>query len=66
MPEPKIIHQPQTQIALRRGIETLVSAVAPTLGPLPRRSVAQNLEKLELLDDAGVIARRIIAFTQAG
>ena len=61
MPEPKIIHQPQTQIALQRGIETLVNAVAPTLGPLPRRSVAQNLEKLELLDDAGVIARRIIA-----
>ena len=64
MPTPKIIDQPQTQEALRRGITTLVSAIAPTLGPLPRRSVAQNLEKLELLDDGGVIARRIIALPE--
>ncbi len=64
MPTPKVISQPQTQQALRRGITTLVSAIAPTLGPLPRRSVAQNLEKLELLDDGGVIARRIIALQE--
>ena len=31
------------------------------MGPLPRRSVTRNLDKLELLDDGGVIARRIIA-----
>ena len=61
MPSPKVIHQPDTQRALRRGIETLVNAIAPTLGPLPRRSVAENLSKLELLDDGGVIARRIVA-----
>lgn len=64
MPKPKVIHQPETQQALRRGIKTLVKAIAPTLGPLPRRSVAQNLDKFELLDDAGVIARRIIALTE--
>ncbi len=55
-----------TQRALRRGINTLVSAIAPTLGPLPRRSVAQNLSKLELLDDGGIIARRIVALTERG
>ena len=49
---------------MRRGITTLVNAIAPTLGPLPRRSVAQNLNKLELLDDAGVIARRIVALPE--
>ncbi|MYD09398.1 MAG: hypothetical protein F4X02_05060 [Chloroflexi bacterium] len=61
MPKPKVIHQPQTGRALRRGFARLTQAVAPTLGPLPRRAVAQNLEKLELLDDGGLIARRIIA-----
>ena len=61
MPRPKVIHQPRTREALRDGMSVLVNAIAPTLGPLPRRSVAQNLSKLELLDDGGVIARRIIA-----
>ncbi len=61
MPAPKVIHQPQTQQALQRGFDQLVQAVAPTLGPLPRRAIAQNLDKFELLDDAGLIARRIIA-----
>ena len=46
---------------MQRGFATLAGAVAPTLGPLPRRSVTQNLDKLELLDDGGLIARRIIA-----
>lgn len=64
MPQPKVIHQPQTQRALKRGIATLTGAVAPTLGPLPRRSLTQNLNNLELLDDGGVIARRIIALPE--
>ena len=64
MPQPKLIHQPGTQRALKRGISTLTQAVAPTLGPLPRRSVTQNLDKLELLDDGGLIARRIIALPE--
>lgn len=58
---PKVIHQPRTQAALRAGIATVVKAIAPTLGPLPRRPVAQNLSKFEMLDDGGVIARRIIS-----
>ena len=61
MPKPKVIHQPQTQQALQRGFDQLVQAVAPTLGPLPRRAITQNLDKFELLDDGGTIARRIIA-----
>ena len=31
------------------------------MGPLPRHSIARNQAKYELLDDGGVIARRIIA-----
>ncbi|MCY3780516.1 MAG: hypothetical protein OXG78_09435 [Chloroflexi bacterium] len=64
MSRPKVIHQPETRQALSRGIATLVNAIAPTLGPLPRRSIAQNLDKFELLDDGGVIARRIIALPE--
>ena len=64
MPRPKVIHQPTTQHALKRGINTLVKAIAPTLGPTPRRSIAQNQSKFELLDDGGVIARRIIALPE--
>ena len=65
MPTPKVIHQPQTQAALKRGIDQLAQAIAPTLGPLPRRAIAENLHKLELLDNGGLIARRIIALQDA-
>ena len=61
MPKPQVIHQPETHEALRRGISALNAALSPTLGPLPRRSVAQNQDKFELLDDGGLIARRIVA-----
>jgi len=64
MPRPKVIHQPRAQRALREGFSTLVSAIAPTLGPTPRRSIAQNQSKFELLDDGGLIARRIIALPE--
>ncbi len=64
MPRPQVIHQPQTQRALKRGITTLVKAIAPTLGPTPRRSIAQNQSKFELLDDGGTIARRIVALPE--
>jgi len=64
MPQPKVIHQPRTQRALQQGIATLVNAIAPTLGPSVRRSVAQNQAKFELLDDGGLIARRIIALPE--
>ncbi len=61
MPVPKVIHAPRTQAAIRRGVATLGNAIRPTLGPLPRRLVSQNQSKFELLDDGGLIARRIIA-----
>ena len=34
------------------------------MGPTPRRSIARNQGKFELLDDGGVIARRIIALPE--
>lgn len=61
MPKPKVVEQPRTREAISRGVDTLVKAIAPTLGPLPRPPVARNQNRLELLDDGGVIARRLIA-----
>ncbi len=65
MPTPKVIHQPRSRQALKRGIDQLAQAVAPTLGPLPRRAIVENLHKFELLDNGGLIARRIIALPDA-
>ena len=61
MPKPGIVEQPRTHEAISRGVDILVEAIAPTLGPLPRPPVVHNQNKLELLDDGGMIARRIIA-----
>jgi len=60
MPIPKIIQQPNTHRAIHNGVTTLVNAIRPTLGPLPRYLVNMQGSKLELLDDGGIIARRII------
>lgn len=60
MPTPKIIHQPITHRAIQNGVHKIVNAIRPTLGPLPRRLVYQRPEKIELLDDGGIIARRIV------
>ena len=55
--------QPQVSQGMRRGFEQLVRAIAPTLGPAPR-FVACNRDLSnkapELLDNGGIIARRII------
>lgn len=59
----RLLFQPETREALKVGIDTLASAVTPTLGPLTG-PVALDDETRggspELLDDAGAIARRIL------
>lgn len=61
MPIPKIIAQPHTHQSIKNGVSQLVNAIQPTLGPLPRRLVYHDsMQKIELLDDGGTIARRII------
>jgi chaperonin GroEL len=57
-----VVFQPATHKGIQRGINQIVSAIRPTLGPRPR-CVAIDKEArgdVELLDDGGVIARRII------
>ena len=59
---PRTVFQPAVQNALRAGIDQIVNAIRPTLGPLPRLTAVQKEigHGLELLDSGGTIARRII------
>lgn len=53
---------------LASGINTLVDAIAPTLGPYPRQVAFHEPLNgaVELLDSGGVIARRIVELPQRG
>jgi chaperonin GroEL len=61
--KPEVVFQPRTAEGFQNGINTIVNAIRPSLGPLPRtiaieRSTADRSP--ELLDSGGIIARRII------
>ncbi len=63
--KPHVVFQPEVHRGMSRGIDQIVSAVRPTLGPLPRivlydRTIGGTGRIPELLDDGGTIARRII------
>ncbi len=54
---------PTVQRGFRRGIDQLVNAIRPTLGPYPRHVVNQPMiqgKMPEFLDSGAIIARRII------
>jgi chaperonin GroEL len=58
---PGVIFQPQTHQAIQRGVRQIVDVVRPTLGPVPRYvGIERDGKTPELLDDAGLIARRVI------
>jgi chaperonin GroEL len=61
---PQVVFQPRTYRGMQRGINKLVSAIRPTLGPLPRivgiERTARSNTSPELLDNGGIIARRVI------
>ena len=59
---PRLVFQPDASLSLQRGINLIVDAISPTLGPNPRTVAAsQALEDKppDLLDKGGLIARRI-------
>ena len=59
----RVLHQPRTRDAIKSGINTLASAVVPTLGPLTGPVALDDATRggsPELLDDGGAIARRIL------
>ena len=61
---PGVVYQPETYQGLTLGINILLSAIKPTLGPFPRlvgvESAANRANQPEILDSGGTIARRII------
>ena len=62
---PRVVLQPEVHLGLLKGIDQIVGAVRPTLGPFPRitlydRTIGKAGRTPELLDDGGTIARRII------
>lgn len=62
--QPGLVFQPYAQENIKRGLNTLVSAIRPTLGPTARTvavtSLIENKNTPEVLDDGGIIARRVI------
>lgn len=60
---PGVVFQPKSSRGLQRGINQMVDAVRPTLGPRPRLVAINRVAGTgapELLNNAGVIARRIL------
>ena len=62
--KPGVVLSAGAQQAFKRGIASIVDAVRPTLGPFPRLVAVSRShagDPPELLDDGGLIARRIVA-----
>jgi chaperonin GroEL len=60
---PGVLFQPEAHLRMQRGINLIVEAIRPTLGPRPRNVAVEKIPRTkspELLDNGGVIARRII------
>ena len=60
---PGVVFQPHTQQGFQRGINQIVDAIRPTLGPQPRCVAVENVSTSkapEFLDDGALIARRIV------
>ena len=65
----RILFQPQSREALKAGIDAMAGAVTPTLGPLTGPVALEDSTRKgspELLDDGGVIARRILQLDDRG
>lgn len=61
-PPERLVFQPDASLSLQRGINLIVDAIRPTLGPIPRTvaaSQALDNKPPDLLDKGGLIARRI-------
>lgn len=60
---PGLVFQPQAVRSFQRGVNQVVEAIRPTLGPRPRLVAVESVlgnKTPELLDSGGIIARRIV------
>lgn len=66
--QPGLVFQPDVHRNIAAGINKLVAAIRPTLGPTPRTVAVTRLDDLrktpEVLDSGGVIARKVIEMSQ--
>jgi chaperonin GroEL len=65
-PIQRVVFQPTAYRGFQQGINQMVAAIRPTLGPLSRHVAiepAMRTSPPELLDNGGVIARRILQLT---
>ncbi len=63
---PETVFQPRTALGFQRGMNKIVEAIRPSLGPLPRHVAiarATAARSPEFLDSGGIIARRIISLS---
>lgn len=64
MPRRSVVFQPATHRGIQRGVNEMVNAVRPTLGPRPRMVAIDNVDyhsnTPKTFDDGGAIARHII------
>ena len=62
--QPGLVFQPDVHRNLAAGMDKLVAAIRPTLGPTPRTVAVTRLDDIrktpEVLDSGGVIARKVI------
>lgn len=62
--QPGIVFQPEAHRHIGAGINKLVAAIRPTLGPTPRTVAMTRLDDVrktpEVLDSGGIIARKVI------
>lgn len=66
---PGVVFEARAREGMQRGVNQLVDAVRPTLGPCPRVVAVEHTFRQrtpELLDNAGVITRRIIELPDRG
>lgn len=58
-----VVFQPTAGPAMQRGVNRIANVVRPTLGPIPRLVAIEQTSRMrtpEILDNAALIARRII------
>jgi chaperonin GroEL len=60
--KPGVVFQPETHLGLQQGVNLMIDAIRPTLGPLPRSVCIERVlpgKPPEMLDSGGTIARRV-------
>ncbi len=66
--QPGLVFQPAVHRHIGAGINRLVAAIRPTLGPTPRTVAVTRLDDIrktpEVLDSGGVIARKVIEMAE--